>query len=102
MYSPEAGPRAACRGVTVGESLLHVGDARSLIERKNFQTRTLTIIKRPNGDLSASGMLYKVSRKLGCHDGDAPDVTLAEPLLRRGHTCEAPRFGNARALVNGH
>jgi hypothetical protein len=102
VRSTEASPRAACRGVTVGESLLHVGDAGSLVERKDLQARALTIIKRPNGDLSTAGMLYKVGRKLGCHDGDAPDVALGETLVRSGLTCEASRFGNARALGNGH
>jgi hypothetical protein len=88
--------------MTVGEGLLHVSDAGSLVEGKDLQSRAFTIIKGPNGDLSASGMLYEVGRKLGCHDGDAPNVALAETLLRRGLTCEASRFGNARALGNGH
>jgi len=87
--------------MTVGKGLLHVADAWSLVERKEFQALSLTIIEGANGDLSATGMLYEVGRKLGCDDGDAPDVALAETLLRRALACQASRFGNARTLSNG-
>src|SRR5262245_41432801 len=39
--------------MTVGESLLHVADAGSLVERKELQALSLTIIEGPNDDLSA-------------------------------------------------
>jgi len=98
----QTGPRATCRGMTVGEGLLHVADAGSLVERKEFQAPSLTIIEGPNDDFSAPGMLYEVGRKLGCDDGDTPDVALAEALLRRALACQASRFGDARTLSNGH
>jgi hypothetical protein len=88
--------------MTVAEGLLDVADARSLVKRKQLQARSLTIIKGPNADLAASGMLYEIGRKLGCDDGDAPDVALAESLLRRSPACQAPRLGNTRTLSNGH
>jgi hypothetical protein len=47
-------------------------------------------------------MLYEISRKLGCDDGNAPDVALAESLLRRSLACQASRLGNARTLSNSH
>jgi hypothetical protein len=88
--------------MTVRESPLHVADARSLIKCKELQARSLTIIKESNHDFPAPGMLYEVGRKLGCDDGDAPDVALAESLLRRSLACQASRFGNARTLSNSH
>jgi len=87
--------------MTVGKSLLHVGDAGSFVECKDLQALSLTIVKGPNDDLSAPGMLYEVGRKLACDDGDPPDVALAETLLRRGLASQASRFGNARTLGNG-
>jgi len=47
-------------------------------------------------------MLYEVGRKLGCDDGDAPDVAVAETLPRPSLARQASRFGNVRTLGNGH
>jgi hypothetical protein len=88
--------------MTVGESLLHVADARSLIKCNQLQARSLTIIKRPNDNFSAPGMLYEVGCELSCDDGNAPDVALGESLPPRSLACQASRFGNARTLGNGH